>query len=52
MNRRTIGIMATIGVAAASLAGTSSAENLPGRAALDASLRAARLDPIEALRQE
>ena len=33
--------MATIGVAAASLAGTSSAENLPGRAALDTSLRGA-----------
>ena len=39
MNRRTAGIMLTMGVAAAALADTSSAQNSPGSAALDASLR-------------
>ena len=41
MNRMTAGIVFTIGVAAAALDGTASAQNLPGSAALDASLRGA-----------
>src|SRR5260221_8905911 len=41
MNRRTAGIMLTMGVAAAALADTSSAQNSPGSAALDTSLRGA-----------
>src|SRR3954469_21620992 len=41
MNRRTAGIMLTMGVAAAALADTSSAQNSPRSAALDASLRGA-----------
>jgi CubicO group peptidase (beta-lactamase class C family) len=41
MNRNTAGIVFTIGVAVAALAGTASAQNSPGSAALDASLRAA-----------
>jgi methyl acetate hydrolase len=41
MNRRTAGIMLTMGVAAAALADTSSAQTSPESAALDASLRAA-----------
>ena len=41
MNRRTIGIMLTMGVAAAALAGIARAQNSPGSAALDASLRGA-----------
>src|SRR5260221_9007462 len=41
MNRRTAGIMLTMGVAAAALADTSSAQNSLGSAALDASLRGA-----------
>src|SRR4051812_31883191 len=39
MNRRTAGIMLTMGVAAAALADTSSAQTSPESAALDASLR-------------
>jgi CubicO group peptidase (beta-lactamase class C family) len=41
MKRRTVGIMLTVGVAAAALADTSSAQNSPESAALDASLRGA-----------
>ena len=41
MNRMTAGIVFTIGVAVAALAGTASAQNSPGSAALDASLRGA-----------
>src|SRR5215218_9025244 len=41
MNRRTAGIMLTMGVAAVALADTSSAQNSPQSAALDASLRGA-----------
>src|SRR3954469_7217546 len=41
MNRRTAGIMLTMGVAAAALADTSSAQNSPESAALDESLRGA-----------
>jgi methyl acetate hydrolase len=41
MNRMTAGIVFTIGVGAAALAGGASAQNSPGRAALDSSLRSA-----------
>ncbi|HEV7878279.1 serine hydrolase domain-containing protein [Bradyrhizobium sp.] len=41
MNRMTAGIVFTIGVGAAALAGSASAQNSPGGAALDASLRGA-----------
>ena len=41
MNRMTAGIVFTIGVGVAALAGTASAQNSPGVAALDASLRGA-----------
>src|SRR4051795_7450066 len=41
MNRRTAAIMLTMGIAAAALTDTSSAQNSPASAALDASLRAA-----------
>jgi len=41
MNRRTAGIMLTMGVVATATAGTASAQNSPESAALDASLRAA-----------
>ena len=41
MNRRTAGIVFAMGVAVAALAGTASAQNSPGSAALDASLRGA-----------
>ena len=41
MNRTTAGIVFAIGVVVAALAGTASAQNLPGSAALDASLRGA-----------
>ena len=41
MNRMTAGIVFTIGVGAAALAGTASAQNSPGNAALDSSLRGA-----------
>jgi methyl acetate hydrolase len=41
MNRMTAGIVFSIGVGAAALAGTASAQNSPGSAALDTSLRGA-----------
>jgi CubicO group peptidase (beta-lactamase class C family) len=41
MNRKTAGIMLTMGVAMTALADTASAQNSPGSAALDASLRGA-----------
>jgi methyl acetate hydrolase len=41
MNRMTAGIVFSIGVGAAALAGTASAQNSPGSAALDAGLRGA-----------
>ena len=41
MNRKTAGIVFTIGVGVAALAGTASAQNSPGSAALDTSLRGA-----------
>src|SRR6476469_9515377 len=41
MNRRTAGIMVTMGIAAAALGDTVSAQNSPGSAALDTSLRGA-----------
>src|SRR5882757_3570741 len=41
MNRMTAGIVFTIGVGVAALAGTASAQNSPGVAALDTSLRGA-----------
>src|ERR1700716_569889 len=41
MNRMTAGIVFTIGIGAAALAGSASAQNSPGSAALDASLRGA-----------
>src|SRR5258708_27522157 len=41
MNRMTAGIVFTIGVGAAALAGSASAQNSPGGAALDAGLRGA-----------
>ena len=41
MNRKTAGIVFTMGVGVAALAGTASAQNSPGSAALDASLRGA-----------
>jgi methyl acetate hydrolase len=41
MNRKTAGIVLTIGVVVAALAGTASAQNSPGSAALDTSLRGA-----------
>jgi CubicO group peptidase (beta-lactamase class C family) len=41
MNRMTAGIVFTIGVGAAAFAGTASAQNSPGSAALDTSLRGA-----------
>jgi methyl acetate hydrolase len=41
MNRKIAGMVFTIGVGAAALAGTASAQQLPGGAALDASLRSA-----------
>ena len=41
MNRKTAGIVFTIGVVVAALAGTASAQNSPGSAALDTSLRGA-----------
>jgi hypothetical protein len=40
MNRKTAGIVFTIGVVVAALADTTSAQNSPGSAALDTSLRA------------
>ena len=41
MNRMTAGIVFTIGVGVAALTGTASAQNSPGNAALDTSLRGA-----------
>src|SRR6476469_7083773 len=41
MNRRTAGIMVTMGIAAAALGDTVSAQNSPGSAALDSGLRGA-----------
>src|SRR6185436_15750108 len=41
MHRKTVGIMLTMGVVVAALADSASAQNSPGSAALDASLRGA-----------